>query len=96
MYGTVARLQFKPGMQAEMQAQLDAVARRHVPGIVADYIYQTDADPNVHFLAVVFESKEAYLANAQSPEQHAEFLRLRELLAADPEWHDGTVIRSLA
>ena len=39
-----------------------------------------------------FESKEAYWANAQSPEQHERFLRLRSLFLEDPEWHDGAII----
>jgi hypothetical protein len=40
----------------------------------------------------VFESKEAYWANAQSPEQNARFLQLRALLLDDPQWHDGVIV----
>jgi len=36
--------------------------------------------------------RETYHANAASPEQHARYLRLRALLTAEPEWHDGEVI----
>jgi hypothetical protein len=43
-------------------------------------------------LATVFTSKEAYLANAGSPEQHQRYLAMRELLAADPDWHDGEIV----
>jgi hypothetical protein len=39
-----------------------------------------------------FDSKESYFANAASPEQHASYRRLRELLTDDPEWHDGEVV----
>jgi hypothetical protein len=51
-----------------------------------------DADPSVCYLVVVFESKAAYEANAARPEAHAEYLQYRELLAEDPEWHDGTIV----
>ena len=95
MYGTVARLHFKPGIDEQREAELDAASQRRIPGAVASYVYRTDADPNVYYLAVVFASKAAYDANAASPEQHAEFLRLRALLAEDPEWHDGAVVRSM-
>jgi len=43
---------------------------------------------------VLFESKEAYVANAGSPEQHQRYLRMREMLVSDPEWHDGEIIAS--
>jgi len=43
-------------------------------------------------LVVLFDSKENYVANANSPEQDKEYRKLRDLLAADPHWHDGEVI----
>jgi hypothetical protein len=51
-----------------------------------------DGDPGVLFLVAVFESKEAYWANAQSPEQHERFTRLSALLLEEPAWHDGAII----
>jgi quinol monooxygenase YgiN len=62
------------------------------PGQVARYVYQMDGDPGVLFLVAVFESKEAYWANAQSPEQHERFTRLSALLLEEPAWHDGAII----
>lgn len=50
-----------------------------------------DADQREYFLVVGFESREAYVANANSPEQHERYLRFRELLESDPEWHDGEI-----
>lgn len=44
------------------------------PGQVARYVYQMDSDPGEMFLIAVFESKEAYWANAQSPEQDERFM----------------------
>lgn len=92
MYGTIARLQLRPGMEAELKELANQELRRAIPGYIASYIYQMDADPNEYYMAVLFESKEAYFANAQHPEQDADYRRLRELLVADPEWHDGEVV----
>ena len=36
--------------------------------------------------------KDAYFTNANNPEQDARYRSMRELLDADPEWHDGEVI----
>ncbi len=85
MYGTIARLRAKPGAHDQL---LDMGARdpvRRVPGFVAQYVYRSDADSNEYWLAVVFESKEAYRANAASPAQDASYRRLRALLTDDPE-----------
>jgi quinol monooxygenase YgiN len=51
-----------------------------------------DANPNELYLVAVFESKEAYESNANSPEQDARFREMMEMLAAEPEWHDGEII----
>lgn len=92
MYGTIARFQVKPGKEDEVRALSSDPVYRQVPGWVAQFTYKSDANPNEYYIAVVFESKEAYWANAQSPEQDARYRELRELLAADPEWHDGEVV----
>jgi hypothetical protein len=39
-----------------------------------------------------FADKEAHLANAKHPEQHQSYLKMRELLEADPEWEDGEFV----
>jgi quinol monooxygenase YgiN len=96
MYGTVARWRLKPGARAQLDAEMAAFHDRRVPGFVTEYVYQMDGDPDELYLAVVFESKEAYEANAQSPEQHAQYERLVALMAGEPEWHDGTIIHTLA
>lgn len=93
MYGTVARVRLKPEALSEI-ARLTQEEVPHVPGLVFEHIYQTDADPLECILAVGFESKDAYVANANSPEQHERYLLYRQLFAADPEWHDGQIIFS--
>jgi quinol monooxygenase YgiN len=93
MYGTVARLQLKPGSRDALEAQMDEFEAVRVPGWVSTTIYASDDDSSELWMAVVFESREAYRANAESSAQHERFLKMRELLAADPEWHDGQVLR---
>ena len=92
MYGTIARCRVLPGQLDLLRAWANRAETRPVPGFVETVVYQMDADPNEVMLAVVFESREAYHANAASPTQHADFLAMRALLEADPEWHDGEII----
>ncbi|HSN75919.1 MAG TPA: hypothetical protein VL334_12665 [Anaerolineae bacterium] len=90
MYGTIARIKIDPTKIEELKALGDSMGVP--PGQVARYVYQMDADPGECFLVAVFESKEAYWANARSPEQNERFMQLRALLIADPEWHDGEIV----
>jgi len=53
-----------------------------------------DADPSVYFEAVIFESKEAYFAVADSPRQPALYQKFLELPEEEPEWHDGEKIHA--
>ena len=93
MYGTIARFRVKPGMDEQMEA----FSRQEVPqihGFVFQHVYRMDADPNEYYLVVAFESREAYQANATSPEQHERYRQYSELLDAEPEWHDGEIMFS--
>ena len=92
MYGTIARMKVKPG-------QVDAMiawgrARPISDGQESAYIYQMDADPNELYLVAMFSSKEAYVANANSPEQHEMFTQMMAFLEAEPEWHETHRVRS--
>jgi heme-degrading monooxygenase HmoA len=99
MYGTVARYRVKPGMEGQLRQLLEEQARvfeaGQVPGFVAAYAYRMDADPNDYYLAVVFESREAYGANAQSSEQDARYRQSLAVLDGAPEWHDGEIVYAL-
>ena len=46
------------------------------------------------YVAVAFESEEAYRNNAATPEQDAWYRRMLEHLEGDPEWHDGEIVQS--
>ncbi|MBI4764315.1 MAG: antibiotic biosynthesis monooxygenase [Deltaproteobacteria bacterium] len=91
MYGTVAKLITKPGAIEEIRRMESG---RRPSGYIGSYVFQSDQDANELWLVVIFESKEAYMANADSPEQEAEFRRLMNYLVTEPEWHDGEVVYS--
>ena len=92
MYGTIARLQVKPGSAEELAALTSSHEDVEVPGFIATYAYRSDRDPDEIWLAVLFEDRESYHRNAADPAQDARYRTMRELLAADPEWHDGEVM----
>ena len=92
MYGTVARIRVKPGMADRLMAMDQQEQSLNIPGFVGQYVYRMDADPNEYYLVVVFESKEAYVANANSPEQDSRYRGWLEMLEGAPEWHDGEIV----
>jgi heme-degrading monooxygenase HmoA len=92
MYGTIARYRLKPGAEAQFEEQMRIFQAARVPGFVATYVYRMDADAHDYYLAVLFSSRETYMANARSPEQDARYRQMLPLLEAEPEWHDGEVV----
>ena len=92
MYGTVAHMQAKPGAGPQLLALAEEEEYTQIPGLVGEYIYQLDTNPDEYYLTVIFESKEAYWANANDPAQDARFQKIRVLLVSDPEWHDGEIV----
>lgn len=96
MYGTVARLRVKPGAEETLMAQLRAYGTLNVPGYQRSYMYRMDNDPVEWYMAVVFDSKESYRANAESPEQDQRYREMLALLEREPEWHDGEILTDAA
>jgi heme-degrading monooxygenase HmoA len=93
MYGTVARIQIKPGAEAQLDQLSRDFGSLKIPGFIASYVYQTG--PQECYLTVLFDSRQSYVANAESPEQNARFQEMRALFTADPEWHDGEIISAV-
>lgn len=91
MYGTVAHMRMKPDAGEALMAQLRAFGALPIPGYQATYVYQMDADPRDVYVAVIFDSKASYDANAESPEQDARYQEMLALLEGAPEWHDGEI-----
>ena len=92
MYGTIARFRIKPGVKDEFVKAMDDFGGAMIPGWVADYYVQMENDPDEFYLVAIFTDKEAYMANADSTEQHARYLVFRSFLIDDPEWHDGFMV----
>jgi hypothetical protein len=92
MYGTVARCRLRPGMEVKLLQLIQEFKQVRIPGLVAQYVYRLDANPQVYYVVILFENKALYTANAASAEQDARYQKLRTLLAADPEWHDGEIV----
>lgn len=95
MYGTVARMRIKPGYEAEFERIREEIGVGKAPGQLAVYAYQMDRDSREFYLAVIFESREAYHNNANSPEQHQRFMKLMQVLDGEPEWNDGEIVYAL-
>jgi quinol monooxygenase YgiN len=95
MYGTIARIHPKPDRIDELMAMSSTwFDDRSAPaGFRHSFVFKPDQDPYDRptlFLVAVFDDRATYVANAESPEQDAEYRQLRELLEDDPEWMDGT------
>jgi len=91
MYGTIARFRIKAGVESQLEEVMRSYEELNIPGVIDEWIYRSDEDPRTFYMAVLFESKESYVKNAESPEQDQRHRRFRDLLEADPEWHDGEV-----
>lgn len=95
MYGTIARLQVKPGKLDDLrQLGMEEGDLNVYPGIRFQHIYQSEGNENEVWMVVAFSSRDTYRKNAESPEQAARYEQFRSFLDADPEWHDGEVIDS--
>ncbi|MSP22741.1 MAG: hypothetical protein EXR66_06960 [Dehalococcoidia bacterium] len=92
MYGTVARLRCKPGGHECVRAWVDVQNKRGMAGLASTTTYQSDADHSVIWLTVIFENRDAYLANANTPVQDQLYHQMLTGLEEPPEWHDGTVL----
>lgn len=90
MFGSAFKMRPKPGKTQELLDTMTSDDRRPT-GMIAAYLLSEASDGAVWGFAV-FEDEQSYRANAESPQQHAEYERFRALLEADPEWHDGEIV----
>jgi quinol monooxygenase YgiN len=93
MYGTIARFRIREGKEADLRRIFEDDTE-NTPGFLFAHVYRMDDDPQSLMLAVAFESREAYRANAESPAQQKQYEQYRALLEEEPEWHDGEIIFS--
>jgi len=88
MFGTVYRMQAQPGKKAELVKTMMSEDRK-IAGAKSFYVFDTGSD-ELHGVAI-FDDEKTYRANANDPEQDKWYRKVRALLVADPEWHDGTI-----
>ncbi len=90
MYGTIFKLTIKDGHH---EALLKEISQDNsLPaGMKASFIMKPDKQKEWVGVAI-FDSKEAYVANAESPEQHERFLKIMQHLESEPSWTDGEFV----
>jgi len=93
MYGSVYKIRPKAGKEQDIvgiMEEFDRERRPKVKGALGGLMFKLD---NGGMMGVaIFDSRENYRANAESPEQDAFYRRFRDLLEADPEWNDGEIV----
>jgi quinol monooxygenase YgiN len=85
-----------PGKAQAVAEQMDKWQREQKPqakGFVRSILVTNNDNPDEIMGAVRWDSSEGYFANAGRPEQDAWYREFRALMAADPEWFDGTLLR---
>jgi quinol monooxygenase YgiN len=92
VYGTIAKFRLKPATEDALVEHLYTFADLNVPGFISEHIYKMDNEPGVYYMTVLFESREAYNANAKSPQMHEFYTKTMEFVDGTFEWHDGQVI----
>lgn len=93
MYGTVAKVKLRPGGLEQLEEWAPEENGQDA-GAVAIYAFQMDQDPDEVYMVAVFESRDAYVTNAESPEQDARYREMLEWIDGEPEWHDGQIVYS--
>jgi len=92
MFGTIAKMKFKPGSYEKMQEIMQGFEERQVKGFQFNAVYRSQADPDEVWLVVGFEDEASYRANAEDPRTDEMAKQYQELMAAPPEWHDGEIV----
>ena len=91
MYGTIFNLNIRRGHEDKLLAIMKEESTSKPEGMVAWFVMNPD-EKDAWTGVAIFESKEAYVANANRPEQHQLFLKMMEHLESEPTWTDGTYV----
>lgn len=94
MFGTIARMRVKRGMERQLEALSKKFESRHVDGWMSTNIYRANDGPGEYWISVVFRDESSYRKNADDPVQGQWFRELVSLLESEPEWHDGEVVHT--
>ena len=91
-YCSIANIQVKKGHEEELLKGFNSNEPKP-EGMFAWFIMNPDQKDEWIGVAV-FESQDAYVANANRPEQHESFLKIMEHLESEPTWTDGFYVIS--
>jgi quinol monooxygenase YgiN len=93
MFGTIAKMKFKPGQVEKMQETMkefeDGPPSK---GFLFTAVYRSQSEPDVIWLTVGFEDEASYRANAADPRTDKMAKQMQEMMAAPPEWNDGEIL----
>ncbi len=95
---TFFRMKAQPGQRQAVIQQFEKWERERkgmARGFIRSILVTSNEDPDELMAGVRFDSTESYAANSDRPETDAWFGELRALLAADPEWFNGTLAREV-
>tara|TARA_X000001036_G_scaffold255420_1_gene237724 strand:- start:343 stop:630 length:288 start_codon:yes stop_codon:yes gene_type:complete len=90
MYGSIFNLKPKQGKKNELINHLKMDEDKPEGGL-AWYVLNPDDDGDLVAIAV-FKDKDSYVANAERPEQHENFMKMMDLLEEEPKWKDGQFV----
>jgi hypothetical protein len=91
---TFWRMKVQPGKLDEFRRMMTEEEGRLGPaGWVASIVGQSKSDENEIIGAVLWDTSENYYKNADSPEQNAEYEKMRAMLSSDPEWFDCNLLQ---
>ena len=89
MYGTIFNLEVKEGCEQELIAGYNKL--ENPPGAVAFFLMKQDKMRSDLVGVAVFESREAYVKNANRPEQHENFTNMMQYLVSEPAGMMGNI-----
>ena len=93
---TFFRIKALPGKRQAVVDQFAKWERENkgaAKGFLRSIVVASNEDPDELMAGVRFDSTESYNANSERAEQGVWYQELRELLAADPDWFNGTLAR---
>ena len=88
MYGSIFSMKVKIGHEDQLLDLFKSYDQDRPKGGVAWFVLNADSKEEWVGVAV-FASKEEYVANAERPEQHENFVQMMEHLESEPTWTDG-------
>jgi quinol monooxygenase YgiN len=96
MFGTIARVKVKPGMEHEFIALAERWTRERgaASGQISEQVFKLEDRQNEYMFVGIFTDRDTYFQNANDPETDRWYRKMRATLTADPEWNDGEVVDS--